>query len=125
MFDVSPNVVAIFIPILIVVGAFAAVIVAIIVQGKQKELIHKERLVAMEKGMPIPDEPVKPRRPAFMTLRVWGFVLVLLGIALVIAIGATTAGAGYGFYHGLWGLIPLTIGAGLLISASIEKKETS
>lgn len=125
MFDINPTVVAIFIPILAVVGIFAAIIVAIISKGKQKELMHRERLVAMEKGMPIPEEPLKQKRPVFFTLRAWGIVLILLGMLLFFAIGAETKGAGYGFFHGLWGLAPLTIGAGLLVSANLEKRDSS
>jgi hypothetical protein len=124
MFEINPDVVAIFIPILVVIGFFAAVIVAIFTRGKRKELMHRERLAAMEKGIPIPEEPVKQKRPVYLKLRTWGIVLILLGVVLFFAIGFETKGAGYGFYHGLWGLIPFMIGAGLLISANLEKRDS-
>ena len=118
MFGIDAAVVAIFIPIIVVIGVFAAVITSVVVSGKQKELEHKERLVAMEKGMPIPEKPLKEKRPLYLSLRAWGFVFVALGIALVFAIGAEA-----GFTHGLWGLIPLLVGLSLLLASNLEKKD--
>ena len=118
MFDINPSVVAIFIPILTVIGVFALVITATIVSGREKELKHKERLIAMEKGMEIPVEPVQQKRPAYKTLRAWGLVLLFLGIVLFFALWVQVD-----FKVSLWGLTPAAIGAALLLSAVKEQKE--
>ena len=118
MFDLSPQLVAIFIPILAVVGTFAMIITVIIMSNRERELKHKERVIAMEKGIEIPAEPVKEKRPAYLTIRAWGLVLFLVGLALCLALWV-----GVGFKYSLWGLMPAAIGAGLLISAAKEHSD--
>lgn len=118
MFDIAPSVVAIFIPILAVVGVFAVVITSVIVGGKSKELEHQERLLAMEKGIDLPEPKEKRKRPRYLAIRAWGLVLFALGIAVLIGISAEA-----GFKHGLWGLTPLLVGLSLLLAASIEKRD--
>ena len=93
-------------------------IVAIIVEAKKKELVHKERLVAMEKGIEIPQPAKEPERPAYLKNRSAGLVMTLLGIALVIAIWVPAGAVG-----GVWGLVPLAIGIGLLVSSALERRE--
>jgi hypothetical protein len=119
MFDIRPEVIAIGIPILVVLGVFATVITAIVVGGKQKELEHKERLIAMEKGMPIPQPPEVKKRPAYRTIRVWGLIFTAIGIAVTLGITAEA-----GIRHGLWGLIPLLVGIALLFAGNLEKRES-
>ena len=120
MFDIRPEVVAISIPIIFVLGAIAVTITAMILDSSRKDREHKERLLAMEKGIELPEEPVKVRPPRYLAMRAWGFVFTLIGIALVIGITAEA-----GFHHGLWGLMPMSIGVALLIAAYMERKETS
>lgn len=114
----TPELFAMTIPLLSIFGGVAIAIVAIIMAGRKKELAHKERLVAMEKGMDIPVEPQEEKRPAYLSNRSGGLVMTLLGIALTIALFAVAGKVG-----GVWGLLPLAIGVGLLISSSLEKKE--
>ena len=119
-FAMEPQMIAIFIPILVVLGVFAAVITSIIVNGKHKELAHRERILAMEKGIPIPEEPKVEKRPAYLSFRAWGYVLMLLGVALVAALWVTAGGKA-----GVWGLLPAAIGIAMLIAASKERSEAS
>lgn len=119
MFDLSPAFISIFIPILAVIGTFAMIIVVIIMSNREKELKHKERLLAMEKGMEIPEEPVKQKRPAYLTLRAWGLVLLSLGVVLFFALWVQV-----GFQYSIWGLMPAALGAGLMIAAIKERKDT-
>lgn len=114
----TPEIFAMTIPLLSIFGGVAIAIVAIIMAGRKKELAHKERLVAMEKGMEIPVEPQDEKRPAYLSNRSGGLVMTLMGIALTIALFAVAGKEG-----GVWGLLPLAIGIGLLISSSMEKKE--
>lgn len=116
MFDLSPEFAAIFIPILAVIGTFAMIITVIIMSNREKELKHRERLIAMEKGIEIPQEPIKEKRPAYLSLRAWGLVLLIVGIVLFFALWVQV-----GFKFCVWGLMPAAIGAGLLISAVKER----
>jgi hypothetical protein len=118
MFDIRPETVAIAIPILFVLGLFAAIIASIVINGRRKELEHKERLIAMEKGLPIPESPPVARTPRYLVLRNWGLVVLCFGVSLVIAISVAE-----GVREGVWGLLPLSIGAGLLIAAQLEKSD--
>jgi len=114
----TPEVFAMTIPLLTIFGGVAIAIVAIMGEGRKKELKHKERLVAMEKGIPIPDDPLKAKRPAHLRNRSGGLVMTLLGLALTIALFAVAGKDG-----GVWGLLPLAVGIGLLISSALERKE--
>lgn len=115
----SPETFAISIPVIAIMGGIAIAIVAIFMEGKKKELKHKERLLAMDKGMEIPTEPVEPRRPSYLKNRTGGLVMTLLGIALTIALWTVADATG-----GVWGLLPLAIGVGLLISSYLEQRES-
>jgi len=118
--NVDPDVVAIMIPITAIAGGIAIAIVAIIMGARKKELEHKERLLAMEKGIEIPQAQEPEKRPSYRSNRTAGLVMTLLGIAIMVANWAVAGTKG-----GVWGLIPLAIGVGLLISAALEKKEVA
>ncbi len=118
MFEMNPAIVAILIPILAVIGTFAMIITVIIVSGREKELKHSERLAAMEKGIEIPVDPPKVKRPAFKSLRAWGLVLLFTGIVLFFALWVQIE-----FKYSIWGLGPAAIGAALLIAAIKEQGE--
>ena len=70
---------------------------------KRLEMIHQERLVAMEKGIPLPEFPIDPARkpldPDQNVLPILGTVLFSLSvgtmIVLYLTLGATAA-------HGFW-----------------------
>jgi NADH:ubiquinone oxidoreductase subunit 6 (subunit J) len=108
------------IPITAIAGGIAIAIVAIIMGARKKELEHKERLLAMEKGIEIPQAQEPEKRPSYRSNRTAGLVMTLLGIAIMVANWAVAGTKG-----GVWGLIPLAIGVGLLISAALEKKEVA
>ncbi len=120
MFDIRPEVVAISIPIIFVLGAIAVTITAMLLDAGRKERQHRERLLAMEKGIELPETPVKTSPPRYLAMRAWGLVFSLIGLALFIGITAEA-----GIRHGLWGLMPLSIGIALLVSANLEKKDIS
>lgn len=115
---IRPETVAIFIPILAVMGGVLIAITAIISGGRKKDLEHRERLTAMEKGLPVPDPLQKPVRRVHSSRRASGLVMTGIGIALTVGmVGAD------GFDDGWVGLIPLLIGIGLLIAAHLDKRE--
>jgi len=134
-------------PFIVPIGAFAAwfgvVTVKTISSYKVRKLRSQERLAAIEKGIPLPPEdpviekefldktfgesrssrpPTPGRRIGY--LRTSGIVCISVGIGLILFFMALThitqerlvlCGAATG-------LIPLAIGAGLLLDASIQAK---
>jgi hypothetical protein len=118
MFDISPQLIAVGIPIIFVMGAIAVTITAMILDSSRKDRQHKERLVAMEKGIELPEDPIKTSPPRYLAMRAWGFVFSLIGLATFIGITAEE-----GIQHGVWGLMPVSIGVALLVAAYMEKKD--
>jgi hypothetical protein len=119
--DIGADQIAVMIPIVFILGAIALIIVAINAAGRKKDLEHKERLIAMEKGLPLPDPPEKDTRPVHSTRRAWGLIWVGLGLALTIALAVNPDSADVAAWG--WGLIPLFIGAGLLVASVLDKRE--
>lgn len=116
--DVRPEAVAIFIPIIAVLGGVLIAITAIISHGRKRDLEHRERLAALEKGIPLPDPTPVVKKPAYSGRRAGGLVIFAFGIALTIGISVQE-----GFQEGVWGLLFVFVGAGLLIAAALDKKE--
>jgi cadmium resistance protein CadD (predicted permease) len=116
--SVDASMIAIAIPILAVCGGVLIAITAIIVEGRKKEQEHRERLSALDKGLPLPMAAEQIQRPKFSNRRANGLVMTGIGLAVTIAMW-TQDGAD----SGVWGLIPLFIGIGLLIAGSIDKRE--
>lgn len=119
MFELTPAAIGLILPVSFLISAVAVVITAMIVEGRKKELYHKERIIAMEKGIEFPKIEEKKKRPRYLAMRAWGLVIALLSIGLIIGLLGEL-----GFRGALWGLIPLGLGAGLIISAYMEKSET-
>jgi len=111
--------IAVMIPVVAILGGMAIAIVSIIMEARKRDLEHKERIVAMEKGIPLPEQPEKAAKPVYSKRRAQGLVWFGLGLAITIALRVTPeADVAWG-----WGLVPLLIGAGLLVAATLDKKE--
>ena len=116
---IEPEMVAVFIPIVAVLGGVFIAVTAVVMNGRRKELEHRERILALEKGLPIPTPAVERERPKYSGRRTNGFVMAGIGLALTIALSAEEGFAD----GGVWGLIPLFIGVGLLIAGTMDKRE--
>jgi hypothetical protein len=101
-----------------VVLALAAGIVGYVYVNRhsQQELIHQERLVAMEKGIPLPEFPLEPakgpREADANVIPILGIVLLSLSVGAMIMLSLVLPAAS----HGLW-VAPLPfafLGVGLL-----------
>ena len=81
---------------------------------KKLEIIHQERMTAMEKGIPLPEFPLEPsRRPPDPTvLPILGTVLLTLSLGTMIVLFLTLDAESHGFWVAP---LPLTfLGAGLI-----------
>jgi len=116
---IEPEMVAVFIPIVAVLGGVFIAVTAVVMNGRRKELEHRERILALEKGLPIPSPAIERERPKYSGRRTNGFVMAGIGLALTIALSAEEGFAD----GGVWGLIPLFIGIGLLIAGTMDKRE--
>lgn len=119
MFNVDPATLAVLIPIIAVLGGMAIAVVSVIYQGRKDELKHKERIIAMEKGLPIPEEPVsQPKKDSrFVGLLAWGLVIALASLGIIVSVSVAE-----GVENGLYGLIPMGVGLGFLIAAFASRK---
>lgn len=116
--NIDPEVIAVFIPIIGVLGGVFIAVTAVVMNGRRKELEHRERIIAMEKGIAIPAPVVETERPKYSGRRANGLVMTGIGLALTIAMWTEEGPDG-----GLWGLIPMFIGIGLLIAGMLDKRE--
>jgi hypothetical protein len=112
-----PNYAPFLIPIVAISGAFAVAIVAMILKSHTRDRQHRERMFLAEKGMEIPKElyeiPEPRKRNGFRASRaalmVLGSICVFVGIAVMITLGVRD-----GMREGIFGIVPLLIGAGFL-----------
>jgi hypothetical protein len=69
---------------------------------KRLEIIHQERLAAMEKGIPLPEFPLEPGRkphvPDPYVLPILGIVLLSLSVGAMIALPQFLAPSAQGFW---------------------------
>lgn len=119
--SIEPAHIAVLVPIVAILGTVVLVIVGMNAAGRKKDLEHKERLFALEKGLPLPEPPEKETRPVHSTRRAWALVWLGIGLALTIALAVNPESAEVRAWG--WGLIPLFMGAGLLVASILDKKE--
>jgi hypothetical protein len=120
------DVVAVFIPIVAIIMSLSIPIVyAIIDYRRRRDIIdahHKERMAAIDRGIelaPLPESfylSLKPARRSSYLLP--GLVWLFIGIGLYIALGAV-AGEDVRYF----GLIPVGVGAALLIYYFVEGRK--
>ena len=105
--------IAVFIPIIAIIMGVGAGIVGIFSRHRQQlqrvELRHKERVVAMEKGLELPPElaDMDVRRPRYLLK---GLVYSFVGIGLYFPLSAVA-----GEDESLFALIPFAVGLAYLI----------
>jgi hypothetical protein len=109
----NEDILALFIPIIGIIMGVGAAIVGIVSRHRQQlqrvELRHKERVVAMEKGLEPPPELADDgvRRPRYLLK---GLAYSFVGIALYFPLRAVA-----GEDEALFALIPFAVGAACLI----------
>jgi len=95
--------------------------------GRQRriEIIHQERMAAMEKGIPLPEFPLEPAREPFIkpnpdVLPILGTVLFTLSLGTMVALYLN----GPAESHGFW-IAPLPfafLGVGLIVFHLLQAK---
>jgi hypothetical protein len=123
---------AMSIPIVAIVGGIAAGIVRMMQRQRAFEMIQRERIAAIERGLD-PDKIASLRRPVFVDddnvyvdphvaterrrqgLLIGGLVTLFVGVAIAIFLRGVTD------EHDVWtvGLIPMAVGVALLVSSAI------
>lgn len=118
------NVLPLFIPIVAIVMGIGIGMLALWLENQKKlrmfELLHQERLFALERGLEVPPLPPeffaaparkddKPAGPRVSSLR-WGLMWLFLGLALAIAITLND-----GVEQASWALLPVAVGVAQLI----------
>jgi len=81
-------------------------------QQRTLEIIHEERMAAMEKGIPLPEIPSEPKRPEYPVLPILGIFLMCLSVGAMIVLFIVLPAPS----HSSW-IIPLPftfLGAGLI-----------
>lgn len=83
---------------------------------KKRAEIHEERMLAMEKGISLPEElkPAYNTKKRFLGSMQAGLVCLMAGIGVAIAVGLVS-----GWVHAAWGGILFFIGLGFIIFAII------
>jgi hypothetical protein len=120
MLEINSGTIAMLIPIIAVLGGMTIAVIGIIMNSREEELKHKERVLAMEKGIALPEMPKVEKRPAYLTLRAWGLIITFVGLGITISIAIAR-----GLYDGVWGLIPTSVGIGFLVAAMLEKRDVA
>lgn len=120
MYDVLIPIAAIAMSAVVSFFFFAVLAIPIVLTAKnarkRRAEIHEERMLAMEKGLSLPEE----LKPAFNTKRRFlgsmqaGLVCLMAGIGVAIALGLVV-----GWAHASWGGILFFIGLGFIIFAIV------
>jgi hypothetical protein len=109
----TEDMLAIFIPIIAIVMGIGLGMIGVVSRHRQllqrAEMHHKERLVAMEKGLELPPEPLDPgiSKPRHLLK---GLVYTGVGISLFVALRAVA-----GEDVSLFALIPFAVGIAYLL----------
>ncbi|MGD8718903.1 MAG: DUF6249 domain-containing protein [Candidatus Zixiibacteriota bacterium] len=104
------------IPLLLILGITAIVVVAIFVGHRSARLRYEVIQLALKENRDIPNDLLRPRRHDAILP---GLILTALGLALGIALGVAAAPV-----YAVWGLIPLFMGLAMLIYGPVRRKMT-
>lgn len=112
------DILAMMIGLVAVLGTFVVVIVIVLaaLRGRRNrtEMLHRERMLALEKGLPVPMDLDSPRhRRPYVVGLIWA------GIGLGIVIWGAIEGESD---LNAWGLIPFFVGVALLIGDYVASR---
>jgi hypothetical protein len=110
------------IAVVAVVGAFSyfgvIMFMGIRAQIRARELLHAERQAALEKGLPLPEEPPAPTTPAGSSAKKppahalkMGIFWLFLGLGIILSLRIADPGSG----RWAWGIIVVAVGLADLV----------
>ncbi|MCX6639128.1 MAG: hypothetical protein NTW14_01430 [bacterium] len=105
----------IMVPITAIIGGVILAFHALKQRAKRAEMEHQERMLALEKGLPLPEPnvvPIKQKNPYF-----WGFVFLGLGLAIGSAMLIE------GDEDWVWGLIFSFVGGAMLLALWMQNRQ--
>lgn len=117
-----------FIPITAIVMGIGIGMLGLYLDYQKKirmyELHHQERILAIERGMEVPELPAEffssGRKPALPpgsgSLR-WGLICLFVGMALAVAMALND-----GAQQASWALLPVAVGLALLVHYKVDKQ---
>jgi len=115
----SPDIIGVFIPIV----ALLIPIFALYFRFKREQVRRQERMLATEKGVELPTEPVAPvktpLKPTDYLRR--GLLAIAVGIGLWVS-SIFMPGIEEGGWIGMGGLIVFLVGVALLIYYAVQKR---
>ncbi len=94
------------IPIIAMLIALAIARAAFKHRTERDQMEHQERMLAIEKGAPLPPVTVPPEKGR--NPYIWGFILIGVGLAMMVAMGIE------GDEDWGWGMLFLLMGVGIL-----------
>ena len=132
MHDMNSEMLALLIPFAAIGAGTVIGIVAILARLRRRDLMHRERMAAIEKGVNPPPLPEAVMEPRFMAaperyLR-RALVMLALGSAWMLIFrdspgGNWEGGAPWGF--GRWGMLAVAVGLADLVFYFLARKKTS
>ena len=117
----AANEIAVFIPIVGILAGCVVAALAIYVGFRKIAMVHQERLTAMEKGIPLPPEPVQTHHSLLLRGLVWLFIGI--AISVFFAIVSWAENERDTIPDTALGLIPIGVGAAYLIVYRVRKRE--
>lgn len=109
-------IIGVLIPVVALVLGLILALSAIKHAEKKRQLEHEERMLALEKGVSLPEAVLPPPRQRNPYL--WGFILTALGLAL--CIGFIVEGDNL---YIIWGGIFFLVGCAVLLANLLYKKD--
>lgn len=106
------------VPVTLFAGIAVVLIVALLMAQRTARLRQETIQLAIKEGRELPPELfMRTRRPGRHDPLLSGLVLVALGVAVSISVGAVA-----GWVQAVWGLIPLLVGVALLVYVPFWRK---
>jgi len=115
MVGVFIPIVAMLIPITAILAGLGIALAALKHRAKTAELEHQERMLAIEKGVPLPPAAIPQTRQRNPYLA--GFILIGIGLAMMIGMGIA------GDEDWAWGAIFLLPGLAIILAHKLYTRE--